>query len=150
MVVDEKQWMSEIEFVEVLSLAHVLPGPNIVNVSVAVGARFHGALGAVAAFAGLMVAPVALVIVLGTLYARFGHLAPLRSAFSGVAAVAAGMVITMALRMTTVLRPRPAAMVIALLAFVGIAVMRWPLAWVMLILAPVSIAMSVIQRHLQR
>jgi chromate transporter len=146
MIVDEKQWMDELQFVEVLSIAHLLPGPNIVNVAIAVGARFHGVRGALTAFAGLMVVPVTLVIALGLLYARFGALAPLRSAFSGIAAVAAGMVITMGLRATMVLRGRHVAIVIAVLAFVAVAVLRWPLGWIVLALGPVGVAVAVWER----
>jgi chromate transporter len=146
MIVDDEQWMTNAEFVDLLALAQLLPGPNIVNVSIGVGARFHGAAGAVVAFSGLMLAPVALVIVLGMLYARFGHLAPLRRAFPGIAAVAAGMVIAMALRIAPLLRGRPAAVVITVLAFLGAGVMRWPLGWVVLGLAPVSIALAAWER----
>ena len=141
MMIDER-WMSEAEFVDLLALCQLLPGPNIVNVSIAVGARFHGVTGAVVAFGGLMIAPAALVIALGVLYLELGHLAPLRRAFSGIAAVAAGMVIAMAMRMAIVLRGRPLAVGIAVLAFVGAGVLRWPLGWIVLGLAPLSILIA--------
>jgi chromate transporter len=147
MIVDDRHWMSDADFVDLLALAQLLPGPNIVNVSIGVGGRFHGAAGALVAFAGLMLAPVMLVIVLGILYARFGHLAPLRRAFPGIAAVAAGMVIAMALRIAPLLRGRPAAVAIAVLAFLGAGVLRWPLGWVVLSLAPLSIALATWDRR---
>jgi chromate transporter len=146
MMVEEKRWMSEIDFVDLLAISQLLPGPNIVNVAIGVGARFHGAVGAVVAFLGLMVAPVTVCIVLGTLYARFGDVAPLRRAFPGIAAVAAGMVIAMALRIAPLLRGRRVAIAIAILAFLGAGVMRWPLGWVVLTLAPVSVALAARER----
>ena len=142
MIVDERRWMTEAEFVDVLALCQLLPGPNIVNVAIAVGGRFQGVTGAVVAFAGLMIAPIALVIALGVLYLELGHLAPLRRAFSGIAAVAAGMVIAMALRIAVVLHGRPLAIAVALLAFLGAGVLRWPLGWVVLALAPLSILIA--------
>ena len=142
MMVEERRWLTEREFVDILALCQLLPGPNIVNVAIAVGARFHGAVGAVAAVAGLMVAPIALVTVLGLLYARLDHVAPLRAAFSGIAAVAAGMVIAMALRIAGVLRGRPVAVAVAIVAFVGAGLLRWPLGWLVLVLAPVSVALA--------
>src|SRR3954470_20219404 len=45
MLVEQRGWLSESEFIEVLSLAQFLPGPNIVNVSIIVGRRFHGVAG---------------------------------------------------------------------------------------------------------
>jgi chromate transporter len=142
MMVDERRWMSEAEFVDLLALCQLLPGPNIVNVAIAVGARFHGLTGALVAFAGLMIGPTALVIALGLLYLQLGHLAPLRRAFSGIAAVAAGMVIAMALRIAVVLRGRPFAVVVAVLAFVAAGILRWPLGWIVLALAPLSILVA--------
>ena len=147
MMVEEKRWMTDAEFVDILAMAQLLPGPNIVNVAIGTGARFHGALGALAAFAGLMVAPVAIVIVLGLLYLRYGELAPLRSAFSGIAAVAAGMVLTTAFRISSLVRGRPAALVIAVLAFVGAGILRWPLGWIVLGLAPISLAVAMWERR---
>src|SRR5438477_4354021 len=78
MLVEKKGWLSDEEFTETLSLCQSLPGPNIVNVSIVVGSRFFGAKGAVAALTGLVAAPVAIVIVLGALYGRFGELSQLR------------------------------------------------------------------------
>jgi len=146
MMVEEKRWMSEIDFVDLLAISQLLPGPNIVNVAIGAGARFHGAVGAVVAFLGLMVAPVTVCIVLGTLYAHFGDVAPLRRAFPGIAAVAAGMVIAMALRIAPLLRGRRVAIAIAILAFLGAGLMRWPLGWVVLTLAPVSVALAARER----
>ena len=147
MIVDDRRWMSEAEFLDVLAVCQLLPGPNIVNVAIAVGARFHGALGAVVAFLGLIAGPLALVILLGTLYARYADLAPLRGALSGISAVAAGLVIAMALRMARTLERRPAAVVIAALAFVAAGLLRWPLVWIVLGLGPISVALAAWERR---
>ena len=87
-------------------------------------------LGAIVAFAGLMTVPVTLVIVVGLLYNRYAELAAVRGAFTGVAAVAAGVVLVMAWRMAMLVRGRPGAVVIALLAFAGAGILRWPLWWI--------------------
>ena len=147
MIVDERRWLTDAEFLDVLAVCQLLPGPNIVNVAIAVGARFHGVVGAVVAFTGLMVAPLVVVVLLGSLYARYTELAAVRGALSGVAAVAAGLVIAMALRMSRALRGRPAAMAIALGAFVGAGLLRWPLYWIVLGLAPISVALAAWERR---
>src|SRR5215469_17980799 len=67
MVVEQKRWLSPAEFTDLLGLCQFLPGGNVMNVTIAVGARFRGAAGSVAAFAGLMAAPVACVIGLGVI-----------------------------------------------------------------------------------
>src|SRR5512143_3135201 len=62
MLVERERWLTEQEFTEVLSLGQFLPGPNIVNVSVIVGRRFHGPLGALVATIALMAPPLAIVL----------------------------------------------------------------------------------------
>jgi chromate transporter len=146
MMVEDHRWLSEREFVDILALCQLLPGPNIVNVTIAVGARFHGAVGAVVAFTGLMIVPVTLMVVLGTLYVRYGQAAALRGPLSGIAAVAAGLVLAMALRMGTTLRGRHEALLVAAVTFVAAGVARWPLGWIVLGIAPVSVALAAATR----
>src|SRR5262245_53757391 len=71
MVVDQRRWMTGAEFTELLSLCQFLPGGNIINLSVAIGLRFRGIRGAIAALVGLIAAPIVVVLVLGVIYARY-------------------------------------------------------------------------------
>ena len=75
MLVEERRWLTEHEFTEVLSLSQFLPGPNIINVSIIVGSRFAGPAGSFAASLGLMLMPFLIVLALAALYARFDALA---------------------------------------------------------------------------
>src|SRR3984957_14627297 len=72
-IVEERKWLTTSEFAEVLSLCQFLPGGNIINVSVAVGSRFRGAPGAIAALLGLMLAPGAIVICLRAIYGQLAE-----------------------------------------------------------------------------
>jgi chromate transporter len=142
-LVDRHAWLTQEDFTETLALCQSLPGPNIVNMSIVVGSRACGWRGAVAALAGLIGAPVVIVIALGMLYGRFGGLELVQRALVGVAAAAAGLVLSTAARMAEpLLKSRfLAAAPFILAAFVGVGVMRWPLGYVILVLAPVSIAL---------
>jgi chromate transporter len=64
-LVEERNWLTGDEFADALSLGQILPGPNVVNLSIMVGARFHGAIGALLAFSGLMLAPLAAAALMG-------------------------------------------------------------------------------------
>src|SRR5215475_4565424 len=99
MIVERRQWMTPEEFNAAYSLCNFLPGPNIVNFSVVFGSRIAGAWGAVVALAGLLGPPVALVLVLGALYARFGAVEPVRRALGGIAPAAAGLMLANAAKM---------------------------------------------------
>jgi chromate transporter len=138
-IVEERQWLSASEFTEVLGLCQFLPGGNIINVSVAVGSRFRGGSGAVAALLGLMLAPVAIVIGLGAIYDQFAEQPIVRRAFAALAAAASAFVLTASLKIAAPLRGRWLAMAIAAATFVAIAVIRLPLPLAMPVLAVVSI-----------
>src|SRR5271168_4941460 len=71
MIVEQRRWLSPAEFTDLLALCQFLPGANITNLSIALGARWHGAPGAIIAVAGLLAAPVAVVIGLGAVYSRY-------------------------------------------------------------------------------
>lgn len=139
-VVEERRWMSEVEFADTLSLCQFLPGANFANLSVCVGSKFRGAAGALAAFLGLTLAPMTLALCLGVGYLHLAHLALVQRVLGGVSGAASGLVIATGLRMLRPHRRRPAALLFAALAFAGIVFTRLPLPAVLLGLAPFSIA----------
>ena len=143
-LVDDRQWLTEREFLDTLALCQFLPGPNIVNLSIAVGARFRGLPGSVAAFLGILGLPCIVVIILGALYSRYGNLPEVGGGLLAVSAVASGMILAMAGKIATpLLRRRPVeAMPVIVAVFVAVALLRFPLPWVLLTAAPVSIGIS--------
>ncbi|HVJ51977.1 MAG TPA: chromate transporter [Aliidongia sp.] len=138
MIVEERHWLSDAEFTELLSICQILPGPNIANVSVALGARYRGIPGAIACFSGLMTMPLVIVLTLGALYERYGQLPALDPVFHNLGAAAAGLVAATGLKMAAAHWRRPLAVLIAALAFVAVALLQWPLILVVLGLAPLS------------
>jgi chromate transporter len=141
-VVEQRRWLTPDEFTDTLALAQLLPGPNIVNMSVAIGARFHGIPGASAAVLGILGVPVAVVLVLAAFYAEYAHIPAVDRALTGMAAAAAGLIVAMAAKMAEpILRRRfwPAAPVMAVV-FVAVAIFRLPLWPVLLVCGPLSIA----------
>lgn len=140
MLVEQRRWLTEHEFAEMLSLAQLLPGGNGVNLAVIIGYHFAGVRGAAASIAGFLGAPLVIIIAIGILYQQFGSLALVKDALSGMSSVAVGLLIAMAAKLTSVLgtRWRPWAFVMLTLTAVGI--MRWPLLLVVLALAPFAIA----------
>jgi chromate transporter len=148
MIVDQRRWMTAEEFNEAFALSQFLPGPNVVNFSVVFGSRFGGAAGAAVALAGLMGPPLIIVTVLAFLYARFGDLEILGRILAGITAAAVGLLIAVVTKMAAPLfRKRwDWAPLIAIAAFVGVAIMQWPLPLVFVVLAPISIALAWIKR----
>lgn len=143
-LVDDRRWLNEREFLDTLALCQFLPGPNIVNLSIAVGARFRGLPGSVAAFLGILGLPCIIVVLLGALYSRYGHLPEVGDGLLAVSAAASGMILAMAGKIATpLLRRRPIeATPIIVAVFVAVALLRFPLPWVLLTAAPISIGVS--------
>lgn len=141
MLVERKHWLTAAEFTELLALCQFLPGPNIVNLTVALGARFRGVPGALAALAGLLAAPMVIAIGLGAGYARYGGLATVRHGFAGLAAAAAGLILATACKIAWPIRKQPLDVALAAVAFGAIAILRLPLLPTMLALVPIGILM---------
>jgi chromate transporter len=142
MLVEQRRWMTAEAFTETLGLCQFLPGGNIINLSVAVGLDFRGVAGAVAALTGLVAAPTAVVIALGVFFDRFRDDPHIQHLFAGLAAASAGLLVTTALKMMAPLRTRFFGLVIAGLCFAAVGWLRVPLLPTMLVLAPVSIALT--------
>lgn len=143
-LVERRRWLDPEEFTDTLALCQLLPGPNIVNMSIAIGARFRGPKGSLAAFLGLVSLPVAIVLTLATLYAHFADVAAVGGALRAMAAAAAGLVAAMAVKMAEPMLRRRfwAAAPILALVFVAVAVLRLPLWPVIIVLAPLSVAVG--------
>ena len=130
-LVERRRWLAKDDFVEMLSMAQVLPGPNIVNLSLMYGDRCFGLRGAFAALAGLLLVPLVIVLSLAALYAQFAQVPRVSGALRGMGVVAAGLVIATALKLFGALKSNPLGvplgLLLAALTFAAVAVLRWPL-----------------------
>jgi len=143
-IVDQHRWMTAEEFNETFALCHLLPGPNIVNLSVVFGSRIRGAAGGIAAFAGLVGPPLVIVTVLAALYARYGEIDALRRILAGVSSAAVGLLISAVFRMMMPLLKRRNLVGLMVLGavFIAIGLLRLPLPAVLLVAIPLSIAIT--------
>jgi len=137
---ERRRWLTAKEFVELLGTAQVLPGPNVCNLSLMIGDRFFGWRGAAVALAGMMTAPLILMLLLAWVIALVPHDSTahglVRGALTGIAAVAAGQIVGTVLRLAAPLKQHPLSLGVSLslaaAAFGMMAWLRWPLVWVLL------------------
>ncbi|NWK44023.1 chromate transporter [Ralstonia pickettii] len=141
-IVDRNRWLSNTEFAELLSLGQVLPGPNVVNLSVMLGYRFNGVRGAAAAMAGLVLTPAVLLLLIVMLYDHFSALSVVQNLLKGMAAVAAGLVLSTAVKLAQGQSRTWRALGIGLAVFLTIGVLQWPLLPVMLVLIPLALVLE--------
>src|SRR5439155_2483013 len=92
-VVDQQRWLDDQEFAEILTLCQLMPGPNIVGITLCVGSRLRGPLGAVSAVAGFILLPWTLGLLLGGLLLQYAHLPVLQNILGWLSAAAAGLMI---------------------------------------------------------
>jgi chromate transporter len=135
-LVEEKRWMSKEQFVEDWAVAQIMPGPNVVNLSLMIGGRYFGLAGALAGVAGMLTAPLVVVLLLAIAFGGVSDAAWAQGALRGMGAVSAGLIAAVGLKLISALKTNPMGMPVCIglsvLSFVGVGVMRWPLAWVLL------------------
>ena len=132
-LVERRAWLTQEQFVEVLSIGQVLPGPNVVNLALIVGDRFFGWRGAFAALVGMLGLPLVIAMTLAAVYARFAAQTVVAGALRGMAAVSAGLIIAMACRLVPTLASNPLGKPLSGLALLAtltvVGVLRWPMAY---------------------
>ena len=145
-LVERQRWVSAPQFVELLTIGQVLPGPNIVNISIMLGDRFFGWRGALAATAGLLALPLLIVLALAAAYQQFAANALVAGALRGMGAVAAGLVVGTAVKLSRTLKTNPLglpasyALGAATLGMVGF--LRWQMVGVVLGLGSLGMALA--------
>lgn len=146
-LVEERAWLTEKEYASLLGIGQVLPGANTINATAMIGDRFQGLPGVMAAIAGLMIMPIAILIGLALLYERFAQLTQVRAAMSGSAAAAAGLIMGTAIKMASRIELSQVAVVFGLLAFGAVGLLHFSLIAAVLVLAPLSIAAAFLRRR---
>lgn len=104
---EQRRWLTQAEFVEILSIGQILPGPNVCNLSLIIGDRFFGWRGAFAALAGMMTLPLVTVLIVTALFGHVAHVPAVAGALHGMGAVAAGLIGRTALKLGAQIKSSP-------------------------------------------
>ena len=135
-LVDKRQWLTPEEFVEDWAVAQIMPGANVVNLSLIVGDRYFGWRGALAALAGMLAFPLAVVLILTVALSGFAGNPMVQGALRGMGAVSAGLIAGTGFKLMSALRTNAmgmvACVVLGLATFIAIAIIRIPLIGVLL------------------
>jgi chromate transporter len=142
-VVDERGWLNDREFGELLGVASVLPGANTVNLAIMLGDRFQGASGALTALSALLLAPIAILIGVATLYDEFATNPAVKAALAGAAATTAGLVFGNAYKLTRAFRGDVRAILVAAMTFALTAIFHFSLMTTLAVMLPGSLVIFV-------
>jgi len=132
-VVEQRRWLSQAEFLTGLTVARLFPGPNQVNMAVYIGSRFRGLSGAMAAIAGLL-------LLLGLAYYELRLLPAVDRVLAGVITASAGMAISMGFKLVGAYSRDPAALLFAAVSFLAMTVFHVRLIPLVLVLGPLAMA----------
>jgi chromate transporter len=141
--VQRRHWLDEEDFLSGLAIAQAFPGVNVVNIAIWIGYRFHGTLGALAGFSGIVVPPAALVVVIGAVFAALARYPLTHLVLDGVGAAAIGLSLQMGL-----LAGRRAVAkgvwqtVLMVIAFVAVGIFHLSLPLVVVVLGAVGVALA--------
>jgi len=106
-LVEKKQWLTREEFVEDWAVAQILPGPNVVNLSLIIGNRHFGVRGALAALAGMLSFPLIVVLLLALVFAQFANHPGVVGALRGMGIVTAALIMAAGLKLIPALKSHP-------------------------------------------
>ncbi len=141
-LVERRRWLTPEQFIEDLAVAQVLPGPNVINLSMMIGDRYFGLRGALVALAGMLTFPLLIIVAVAVLFAGVSDSVQVQAALRGMSAVAAGLIVATGLKLLPSLKKNvlPAHIQWALIAltFIAIALLRMGLIWVLLGLGGLS------------
>lgn len=137
-LVERRRWMTREEFIGDWAVAQVLPGPNMINLSLMMGDRCFGLRGALAAMAGMITFPGMLVLLLAVLYSGVGSMPQAQGALRGMGVVIVSLIAVNAVKLAGALNTNAMGLVVcwvlAVAAFVAVALLRLPLLWALLLL----------------
>lgn len=138
-IVEDKKWIDESKFTDLLGVCQLLPGGNIINMSVAIGMQFQGVKGAICSVLGLISAPTAIVLIIYQVYERFAYLAAVQHMIQGLAAAAAGLLFATGLKMLRPILKSYLTIFTIVLTFVFMLLIKLPLALTLFILLAINI-----------
>ena len=139
-VVEQRRWMSNEQFLTGLTVARLFPGPNQINMAVYIGAEFHGLAGAMVALAGMLLVPFSLLMALGMLYFAVHELPAVDRLLAGVVAAAAGMALSMGFKILDQYLKDRVALLLALGVFLALTVFHVRLIPVVMVSGPLAMA----------
>ena len=135
-LVDRKGWLTQDKFIEDWAVAQIMPGPNVVNLSMMIGGRYFGLAGAMAALAGMLAVPLVVILLLALVHAQFADNPLVAGALRGMAAVSAGLIGAAGLKLSVALTrsPMPMAWCVAIAAtgFIMVALLQFHLSYVLI------------------
>lgn len=99
-LVQDRKWISEMEYKEGLTLAQLMPGPLAAQLAIYLGYVHYGVLGATVVGTAFVLPSFLMVLALGWAYVQFGGIGWMQAVFYGVGASVIGIISISAFKLT--------------------------------------------------
>ena len=149
-LVVQKKWLGEAEFLSAMTMCRILPGANQVNMAVFAGTKMRAVPGAIAALVGLCLVPLVIVLALAWLYFTFKEVPAVKGVLHGASAAAVALTLTMVIETGKKCLTGPVPIALFAAAFVLNGVLRWPLLGTLAIVAPLGLLWAWPRRRTER
>ena len=141
-LVEKEKWLDDEGFMAALEISQTLPGLNSTNMSVIVGRKLRGAVGAFVAVLGMVLPGAVIVTALGFAYVALRHDPKVAVILTGVAAAAVGLLLQVTLKIGWKQLIRPKDLVFVVAVFVAVGLLHISMVVTLVTLAPLAIWMN--------
>lgn len=140
-LVEKEKWLDAEEFMAALEISQTLPGLNSTNMSVIVGRKLRGAIGALVSVLGMVMPGAVIVTALGFAYSMLRHDPKVAVVLTGVAAAAVGLLVQVTFKIGWKQLIRPKDLVFVIAVFVAVGLLHISMVVTLVTLAPIAIWM---------
>ena len=143
---EEKQWFSQDEFVDIVSVCQSLPGVIAINMATYVGYRKKGFIGSLVSTVGVVIPSFCMILLIATFISNLGDSTIVKGAMAGLRAAALGLVVVAVIQMGSVVFKGKWTIAAALLSFVLIAVAGINTAYVILLFVVLGVGIAAFKK----
>jgi chromate transporter len=140
--VQDRKWLSHVEFLNGLAISLALPGVNVTNMAIWIGYRLLRGPGAIASLIGIVVPAAVVIVLLGALFSSLVRFPVTHLALEGAAAAATGLSLSMCIVTARYVQRTLIPIAIFATTFVAVGILRWPLPLVLLGVGSLSVGVE--------
>lgn len=98
-VVQERKWISDKDFMDLLAIAQAAPGVFAVNISIFIGYRLRKVRGAVACAFGTVLPSVIIILLIALFFQQFKNIRLVENVFKGIRPAVVALILTPTLKL---------------------------------------------------
>lgn len=119
-VIENNGWIFPKDFIDIVAIAEMTPGPIAVNSSTFVGYRVAGIAGSALATLGVVLVPITITLIVSVYYNKFKHLKQVNWIIKGIRPAVLGLIAAACIKISRASIVDIKGIIIALTVFLGV------------------------------